>query len=158
MASNETVNSTKVERIIDLMSSLIWSNDKNSFLKDLVNHCAPMLSTLINIPPVITLNHSRAILVGDIHGQIVDMCKPIIEWLDCLIIDPNIKLIFLGDIPDRGPYSIECVLLTFVLRCEFPNHVYYIRGNHEERCVNVVLMALLWKLYVLSENIIKMIF
>src|SRR5690349_19945334 len=91
-------------------------------------------------PNVIVINQGSiketAIVVGDIHGKMYDMCDAIINWLNELVTNPNTKLIFLGDIPDRGPDSIECILLVLKLQLEFPKSVFYVRGNHEESGTN----------------------
>lgn len=72
------------------------------------------------------------VVVGDIHGQILDLYR-IFTRFD---LPPKQKYLFLGDIVDRGEFSIEAVSLIFVLKIMFPNNVFVIRGNHEFKTVS----------------------
>lgn len=67
-------------------------------------------------------------LVGDIHGQFEDLVR---------IFEQNgfpsgaNKFIFNGDLVDRGPNSIECVLTLFLMKICAPHNIFITRGNHE---------------------------
>lgn len=37
---------------------------------------------------------------------------------------------------DRGPQSVECLLIILALICVYPNSVFLNRGNHESRLMN----------------------
>jgi serine/threonine-protein phosphatase 5 len=71
-------------------------------------------------------NNQKVIYVGDIHGDFNAMINAF------SLFDPkNNHIIFLGDIVDRGPNSVECIVMLFLYKIMFPNKVHIIRGNHE---------------------------
>ena len=67
-------------------------------------------------------------VVGDIHGQFDDLIR-IFEQNGRPIGDK--KFIFNGDLVDRGPNSLECLLTLFLLKITQPNNIFITRGNHE---------------------------
>lgn len=66
-------------------------------------------------------------VVGDIHGQIIDILR-IFKECD---LPPNRRYLFLGDFIDRGFFSSETLILVLALKVLYPTDVYIIRGNHE---------------------------
>ena len=66
-------------------------------------------------------------VIGDIHGNLETLMK-IIEIVN--INEPKL-IIFLGDIVDRGPRQLECLLIVLALKILFPLKYYLLRGNHE---------------------------
>lgn len=77
--------------------------------------------------PIILNIKGECIVVGDIHGHIIDLYR-IFRTFD---LPPKTTYLFLGDIVDRGGFSLETITLILVLKILFPNHIYIIRGNHE---------------------------
>lgn len=71
--------------------------------------------------------HAPICVVGDIHGQIIDILR-ILKECD---LPPNRRYLFLGDFIDRGFFSSETLIIVLVLKVLFPRDVYIIRGNHE---------------------------
>ncbi|MCK4780425.1 MAG: serine/threonine protein phosphatase, partial [Candidatus Lokiarchaeota archaeon] len=66
-------------------------------------------------------------VIGDIHGNLNTLMK-LIEVIN----KNNPKLvIFLGDIVDRGPKQIECLIFVLILKILKPQTFYILRGNHE---------------------------
>jgi protein phosphatase len=71
-------------------------------------------------------------LVGDIHGNFHDLVRILVTVRDFSLE----RIVFLGDYVDRGSYSLDCLLLLFMLKCCHPHTIFLLRGNHEFACVN----------------------
>lgn len=76
--------------------------------------------TLLNVPNPICV-------IGDIHGHLLDLYR----ILKLFGLPPTTNYLFLGDLIDRGPFSLETVTLVFCLKVLYPKNVFLIRGNHE---------------------------
>ncbi|KAH9577524.1 Calcineurin-like phosphoesterase domain [Trypanosoma melophagium] len=83
------------------------------------------------------------IIVGDIHGQFIDLLRSVLSMQvkqcegredkdSCKLLHKEYKFLFLGDYVDRGPRSVEVITLLLALKIEYPNHIFLLRGNHEE--------------------------
>ncbi|CCD14840.1 unnamed protein product, partial [Trypanosoma congolense IL3000] len=83
------------------------------------------------------------VIVGDIHGQLADMLSNVLSiQLNQTTPEANTdsegspycqyKFLFLGDYVDRGPQGLEVITLLFALKVEYPQHIFLLRGNHEE--------------------------
>ncbi|EAX91331.1 Ser/Thr protein phosphatase, putative [Trichomonas vaginalis G3] len=71
--------------------------------------------------------NGKFIVVGDLHGHLMDLFRIFKHsgW------PPQNKYLFLGDIVDRGEFSLETCTIILLLKVLYPEHVYVIRGNHE---------------------------
>ena len=67
------------------------------------------------------------VTVGDLHGHLVDLFRIFQKfgW------PPHRRYLFLGDIIDRGEFSIETITIVLLAKILYPHHVFVIRGNHE---------------------------
>ncbi|WUR03050.1 serine/threonine-protein phosphatase 4 catalytic subunit (PP4C) [Vairimorpha necatrix] len=104
--------------------------------------CEKAIEVLIkesNLPNV----QSPVLVCGDIHGQIYDLVEVFkMEG------DPSKqKFIFLGNYVDRGENSTECIFLLLIYKILYPENIYLIRGNHEQKTVS--------KSYGLYDEILK---
>lgn len=85
----------------------------------------------------LTADRERIYAVGDIHGRIDllrDLLQVIIDHYESLPLKANrVKLVFLGDVIDRGPDSAKCVALIRSL-VESRGAV-LLRGNHEDMLI-----------------------
>lgn len=73
------------------------------------------------------------VIVGDIHGHLLDLYRILTKY----DLPPTTNYLFLGDIIDRGPFSLETITLILILKVLFPKNVQIIRGNHEFRSISV---------------------
>ena len=94
-----------------------------SFVNQLVEHVTELLKyeqSLLTLKAPITV-------VGDLHGHLLDLFR-ILKTCG----SPEARqYLFLGDIVDRGEFSVETILLIYIMKACWPKNVYIIRGNHE---------------------------
>lgn len=67
-------------------------------------------------------------IVGDLHGDFV-------AWhhlFEHIRREPDFRVLFLGDLIDRGPHSLECVAALLEAVLNHPNRFLWIMGNHDE--------------------------
>ncbi|MES1918245.1 Serine/threonine-protein phosphatase 4 catalytic subunit [Bonamia ostreae] len=78
--------------------------------------------------------YSPVTICGDIHGQFYDLIQIFKIGGDV----PKTNYLFLGDLVDRGLYSVETFLIILALKVRYPDRVTVIRGNHESRQITTV--------------------
>ncbi len=113
-------------------------------LKDIINDYDEILNIAVNLKDLLIFEYklmnerlvhlrdiSRAIFIGDIHGDL----DTLIELLRILDIDNELRrgtyLVFLGDYIDRGPYQLEVIMLLAILKSIWRDRIVMLRGNHE---------------------------
>jgi len=86
---------------------------------------------------------THTVVIGDIHGSFHSFFRILLRLarfgilnLETFELKDNARLIFLGDVVDRGFYCMEILLLIFLLIKNNSNKVFYNRGNHEELQIN----------------------
>jgi protein phosphatase len=77
--------------------------------------------------PVLLQVSSPCIIVGDLHGQILDLFR----ILNSFGLPSRQRYVFLGDLVDRGEFSIETLVVVLLLKVIWADNVFIIRGNHE---------------------------
>lgn len=77
-------------------------------------------------------------LRADLHGDVRSLLANL-TWLNTngylngfTIAHTNFYMIFLGDYTDRGSYGIEVLYTLLRLKLANPEHVFLLRGNHED--------------------------
>ena len=71
-------------------------------------------------------------IIGDIHGNL----KSLTELIQLFKVNNPNLVIFLGDLVDRGPYQLECLLTVLILKILEPKRFYILKGNHESEEIN----------------------
>jgi diadenosine tetraphosphatase ApaH/serine/threonine PP2A family protein phosphatase len=66
-------------------------------------------------------------IIGDIHGNL----KSLLRIIEIIRSNKPNHVIFLGDIVDRGPFQLECLVTVLILKILEPNIYYILKGNHE---------------------------
>jgi len=99
-----------------------------------VSICREAISRLEKEPNVLRISPpskaSPLLIVGDLHGSLSDLYT-LLEacgW-------PGAKgqrYVFNGDFVDRGEHGCELLLILLALKVTHPDHVFLIRGNHED--------------------------
>lgn len=77
--------------------------------------------------PILLDIESPCTIVGDIHGHILDLFR----ILKTQGLPDTTRYVFLGDLVDRGEFSVETIALVYLLKILWPQNVFIIRGNHE---------------------------
>lgn len=81
-------------------------------------------------------------IFGNLHGNFTDLMrffysnKSPIENSQGGDID-SFAYIFLGNYIDRGARSLETICLLLALKIKYPNQIILLRGNHEEKAINL---------------------
>jgi protein phosphatase len=70
------------------------------------------------------------VVFGDIHGHVLDLIRLINEFIMNEKFS-DFKFLFLGDLVDRGEFSVETIIMISLLIMTKPDRVFCIRGNHE---------------------------
>jgi len=81
--------------------------------------------------PNIASFQGRTVFSGDIHGDFESLAAAF-EVAE----QHNARLVFLGDMVDRGSHNVECVNLVLAQTILNPDKVVYTRGNHEFQGIN----------------------
>lgn len=84
----------------------------------------------------------KLIILGDFHGSLSTFIRHLLRFKTIGVFDDkckikdDYKIIFLGDIVDRGIYSYEIVMILSLLFINNPEKIIINNGNHEEFTTN----------------------
>lgn len=89
-------------------------------------------------PPAALPSGKRVYAIGDIHGR-DDLLGALLDKIaadDAARGQAETQIVFLGDLPDRGPSSRQVIERAMALAAAKPETV-FIKGNHEELMIRV---------------------
>ena len=95
--------------------------------KQLLQSLLSEAKSVFSEEPVILSIPVPTVVIGDIHGHILDLLRILKEHQ----LPPTTRYLFLGDFIDRGEFSTEVMILVLTLKVLFPDDVFVVRGNHE---------------------------
>lgn len=98
--------------------------------KDLMRTLIRKAIKLFSKEPNIIKIDGDVVIIGDIHGQFMDMMG-MFHKINVIPGKNNVKFLFLGDYVDRGEFGCECMAYLLALKLKYPNDVIMLRGNHE---------------------------
>lgn len=103
-----------------------FPHSRNPFLVDRTPYGLPVPLIQHRIVEEEELKNRRLLLIGDVHGCYDEL----VELLDrCDGSNPNIALVFVGDLCNKGPKNAQVVSLVRKMGG------YCVRGNHDEVCL-----------------------
>jgi hypothetical protein len=79
-------------------------------------------------------------IIGDLHSSFASLVSLLtflhgegaLPMLDSFTLSPKHFVVFLGDVVDRGDFSIELLFIVGQLLLANPDAVFFLQGNHEE--------------------------
>ena len=148
-----------LERMYKLLDNEIWkyaSREKKLVLplfpEDALEQVIKKAGEIFKQQPTLLTIQSPVIIVGDLHGNLLDL----LTILKNQGAPPWTKYLFLGDMVDRGQFSVETIIFIYLMQINFPDDVFIIRGNHEVKsmCKSFGFHEELMKKYN-SENLFQ---
>ena len=95
--------------------------------KNFVFDICDRATSMFSYDPIVLGISSPIVTVGDLHGHYLDLLR----IMQVCGHPQSTKYIFLGDIVDRGEFSLETIIMIFLMKICYPTNVFVIRGNHE---------------------------
>ena len=121
---------TPFECVLDIGDIILIPKFTEDFLSEIIQITK---NILMSEKPVVNVT-TNVVIVGDIHGNILDLFRIFSKNG----YPPMTKYLFLGDYVDRGDCSLDVIVLLFIMKAMFPNHITLLRGNHEFPKVNSI--------------------
>lgn len=101
------------------------------FSEPLIIHMLDNIKDIFSKESIILHVQTPINVIGDLHGNLLDL----LTILNNFGKPPHSRYLFLGDLIDRGEFSIDTIVYIYLLKICYPNDVFIIRGNHEHHSV-----------------------
>ncbi|KAH8745828.1 Metallo-dependent phosphatase-like protein [Diaporthe sp. PMI_573] len=128
MSASSILDSLLPDEIISTSHLSLPLQIQSTDVQGLLEQSRNLLETGGNINYIRLGKTERLVVIGDLHGNVDNLCTIILREgkpSQCK------KYLFNGDFVDRGPYSVETLLLIVSLKAIYPQYVFLNRGNHE---------------------------
>ncbi len=70
------------------------------------------------------------VIVGDLHGNALALSAVLQKYLPQIVAGTR-SLVLTGDYVDRGPHSLEIIIMLSLLKQIYPDRIFMLKGNHE---------------------------
>lgn len=140
-ACNEEIADFFLEQLL-VPSGSISIETKFNFDKTYLEQLCNEVEIIIQREPSLLRLRSPLKIFGNIHGQLVDLLQLFENFgvpTDILFPKGDIEgftYLFLGDFIDKGPQSLETLILLFSLKIKHPDSIFFLRGHHEDIILN----------------------
>ena len=113
------------------------------FTKDSVTELAREFQLVLQSQPSLVNIRTPVKIFGNLHGNFCDLMRFFDFWKapaeNSLGGDiDSFAYVFMGNYVDRGSRCLETVCLLMSLKLKYPDQIYLLRGNHEDRSINAV--------------------
>ncbi len=129
-----------VESFIALLKQITKDRELNGYIGRFIQKMVPEPGT-------------QFIIFGNLHSAFHSLVRDLGELKlqgiinnDLKIIKPHCYFVFNGDVVDQSPYILETLMVVMQLMHINPDHVFYIRGRHEDKQI--------WHDYGLRQELI----
>ena len=122
-----------------------WSQgipDKFIFKKEHVVELVKECQGIVEEQPILLKLRAPLKVIGDLHGQFQDLMRFFDLWRGPMDGGQggdieSFDYLFLGDYVDRGNRQLETICLLMALKVKYPKQIHLLRGNHEDRVINI---------------------
>ncbi len=113
------------------------------FQKETILELAREFTLILQSQPMVSSLRTPVKIFGNLHGNYTDLMRFFEFWKapteSALGGDiDSLAYVFLGNYVDRGTRSLETVCLLMALKLKYPDQIFLLRGNHEDRAINAV--------------------
>ncbi|OHT12596.1 Ser/Thr protein phosphatase [Tritrichomonas foetus] len=115
---------------IELYASRKIKLDLPEMPKSLIIKLINAAKSYFQVEPTLLDIESPCTIIGDLHGHVLDLFR-ILKTEGLPNQNPKNRFVFLGDLVDRGEFSVHTIVIVYLLKVLWPDKVFIIRGNHE---------------------------
>lgn len=133
-----TVQQFKEVQFMQLTNQVWLDGRKLGYLNNKNNASFESFAQKVVVP-----ENAQVALWGDLHGSAHSFMNCLLYLQqqgylnDELVIQKDdFYMFFLGDFVDRGMFGVEIMYMILMLKIKNPQHVFLIRGNHEDMSLN----------------------